>query len=245
MVAMTDVKAAPRRAQPTSRRDRALRTRMKIAAAAADLFATDGYAATTIEAVARRAGVAVQTVYFVFHTKPQLLVESVKIAGGGAEGASAVTARAWMQDVIAAPDGPRRLAVIAEHGTKIYERLGPLWPAVLAALGEPEVRAAWEGIVRGRREGMARITALMADRGELRPGLDPLLAADILSGIHRHEVFLAFTQESGWGFDRFRAWTFAVLCRELLPAEVAAAALLPGSAATVGFELAGEVWRFA
>src|SRR5262245_26388921 len=99
-----------------TRRERATRTRLRIAAAAGELFAADGYTATTIEAVAKRAGVAVQTVYFVFHTKPQLLVESVRIAGGGVEGASEVMARSWIQDVIAAPDGARRLALAIEHG---------------------------------------------------------------------------------------------------------------------------------
>jgi AcrR family transcriptional regulator len=224
-----------------TRRERATRTRLRIARAAAELFAAEGYTATTIEAVAKRAGVAVQTVYFVFHTKPQLLVESVRIAGGGPEGTSDVMARAWIQEVAAAPDGARRLALAVEHGSKIYLRLGPLWPSVQAALGEPEVRAAWAEIVRGRREGMRRIVDLMTARGELRDGLEPALAADILFGLHRHEVYLAFTDEAGWTFDRYRAWTWVALCQQLLPAEVARAALEPGSPATEGLELAAAL----
>ena len=221
-----------------TRRERAQRTRLRIARAASELFAVDGYTATTIEAVAKRAGVAVQTVYFVFHTKPQLLVESVQIAGGGAEGASDVMARAWIGEVVAAPDGARRLALAMEHGSKIYLRLGPLWPAVQAALGEPEVRAAWGDIVRGRRQGMRRIIDLMAARGELRAGLDPAVAADILAGIHRHEVYLAFTDEAGWSFDRYRAWSYAALCEALLPEEVARDAVRAASPAVAGLELA-------
>ena len=221
-----------------TRRERAIRTRLRIAQAAAELFAVDGYAGTTIEAVAQRAGVAVQTVYFVFHTKPQLLVESVRIAGGGPEGSSDVMARSWIQEVVAAPDGARRLALAMEHGSKIYLRLGPLWPAILAALGEPEVREAWGGIVRGRREGMRRIVDLMASRGELRPGLEPAIAADILSGIHRHEVYLAFVDEAGWSFDRYRAWSYAALCEALLPDDVARDAVRAGSPAVEGLELA-------
>src|SRR4029077_13946197 len=166
------------------RRERALRTRLRVAQAATDLFATSGYSATTMEAVARRAGVAVQTVYFVFHTKPRLLVEAVKIGGGGAEGASDVMARSWIQEVMGAPDGARRLALAVEHGSLIYQRLGPLWPTIVAALGEPEVREAWEQIIEGRREGMGRIIELMASRQELRVGLEPALAVDVLFGLH-------------------------------------------------------------
>ena len=231
MTAMDDVKTPVRRA-------RAARTRRTIAEAALALFARDGYQATTIEAVAREAGVAVQTVYFIYHTKPSLLVEALKVVSGGAEGDADVVDRGWFQDVAAAPDGPRRLALAMEHGSKIYQRLGPFWPAVLAAMGEPEVRAAWESVVRRRREGMRRLVDLMARRGELRPGLDPALATDVLFGLHRHELYLAFTVECGWSFDRYRAWTYAVLCSELLPREVADAATEPSAAAVSGLELA-------
>jgi AcrR family transcriptional regulator len=229
---MTDVKP-PR----VSRSDRAKRTRARLAAAAAELFAEQGYAGTTMEAVAKRAGVAVQTVYFVFHTKPRLLVESVRRAGGGSEGDADVMARSWIQDVVAAPNGARRLALALEHGSLIYLRIGPLWPTVLAALGEPEVREAWELIVRGRRDGMRRVMDLMAVRGELKPGVDAGLASEILFGLHRHETYLAFTQEAGWSFDRYRAWTYATLCLQLLPAAEAAAAVLPGGPATADLEL--------
>src|SRR4051794_41317464 len=41
--------------------------------AAYDLFGEDGFRATTMEAIAARAGVAVQTLYFTFHTKDELL----------------------------------------------------------------------------------------------------------------------------------------------------------------------------
>src|SRR6476661_3310815 len=114
---MATVKSPP---TSSARRERAKRTRLRIAAAAAELFASLGYSGTTVEAVAKRAGVAVQTVYFVFHTKPQLLVESVRIAGGGTEGATDVMARSWIQEVATAPDGARRLALAMEHGSKIY-----------------------------------------------------------------------------------------------------------------------------
>ena len=63
--------AAPH--EPDGRRQRSLRTRARIVDAAARLFVDDGYVATTIEAVADAAGVAVQTVYYVFGTKRNLL----------------------------------------------------------------------------------------------------------------------------------------------------------------------------
>jgi len=194
-----------------------------------------------MEAIAKQAGVAVQTVYFVFHTKAQLMVASLKIVGGGEEGTEDVMARSWIQAVRSAPDGARRLALIAEHGTLIYRRLGPVWPAILAAMGEPDVRVAWQDIVAGRREGMRSMVRLMAERRELREGLEPDLAADILFGLNRHELYLAFTGECGWTFDRFRAWMFATLCAQLLPAPVVAEAVRVGSPVTADLELGRAV----
>ena len=48
-------------------------TQRKIVDAAADLFVTEGYHATTLEQIAVRAGVAVQTVYFHFGNKRSVL----------------------------------------------------------------------------------------------------------------------------------------------------------------------------
>ena len=52
--------------RPDKRAERSRRTREKIVVAARDLFVTQGYGATSLQQVADRAGVAVQTVYFVF-----------------------------------------------------------------------------------------------------------------------------------------------------------------------------------
>jgi AcrR family transcriptional regulator len=230
---MTDVKGVA----ATGRKRRGT-ARNRIAAAALRLFAANGYAATTMEAIAREAGVAVQTVYFTFHTKADVLIEAITVAGGGPEPTPDVMSRSWLQDVIGAPDGARRMALISEHGTEIYRRIGPMFRAINAASSvDAEVDRAWQSVVRGRREGMRRICGLMAEHGELREGVDAGLAADLLFAIHRHELYLAFSDVCGWSYVRFYASTFATLCRQLLPTAAADAALLPASAALadVGF----------
>src|SRR6266540_1150871 len=77
--------AAVKRAEPTrlSRRDRARATQWRIMKAAYTLFSEQGYAATTMAQVAEAARVAVQTVYFTFHTKPALLSRAYEVAVGG------------------------------------------------------------------------------------------------------------------------------------------------------------------
>ena len=65
--------------KPT-RRDRARATRLRITRAAYDLFCERGYTATTMAEIAESAGVAVQTVYFAFHTKSELLSRTYDFA---------------------------------------------------------------------------------------------------------------------------------------------------------------------
>ena len=176
---------APR---PT-RRDRARATRRRIALAALAAFSANGYAATTMDAVARDAGVAVQTVYFTFHTKAELLVAAIELAGGAPDDPAIVMERAWIGAVMAAPDGPKRLSLIVEHGNEIYARVGPLLPAVSAAASvDPEVESAWHGLEARRRDGMSRIVAIFAERGELRPGLTGRSPTTSSSGSIRRDV---------------------------------------------------------
>ena len=63
----------PRRYDSPLRREQAARTRLQILEAAQRLFERDGYAATSMAAIASAAGVSLKTVYLVFETKPGLL----------------------------------------------------------------------------------------------------------------------------------------------------------------------------
>ena len=229
-----------------TRRDRAKATRRRIAEAALARFSEHGYAATTMDAIAGDAGVAVQTVYFTFHTKAELLIAALTIAGGGPRAPEDVLARDWIAEVLDAPTGTRRLALIVEHGNEIYRRIGPLLPAVHAAASvDQDVALAWRGLVDRRRSGMRRVVdEAFALRGELRPGLDPGLALDLLFGLHRAEVFVAFTTECGWPIERFKAWQFVTLARALLPAADADAAFAPGSASLANLSFAPDIAIF-
>ncbi|TMC94359.1 MAG: helix-turn-helix transcriptional regulator, partial [Chloroflexi bacterium] len=71
---LTRVKVKPV-ATRARRRDQAAQTRVRILDAAYRLLLAGGYEATTIQMVAEAAGVAVQTVYFVFGTKGRLYSE--------------------------------------------------------------------------------------------------------------------------------------------------------------------------
>jgi len=93
---MSDVKGMSKRAQ------KAQETRRRILRAALELFVRDGYGATNLQDIAAEAGVAVQTIYFVFGNKRTLLKELVDVTIAGDDEPVATMDRPWYTEALAA-----------------------------------------------------------------------------------------------------------------------------------------------
>lgn len=80
------VKPPRRRYDASRRRAQAQRTRASVLATAQRLFLAGGYGATTLGAIAREAGVSVETIYKAFGNKPGLVraIHELALAGQGA-----------------------------------------------------------------------------------------------------------------------------------------------------------------
>src|SRR5690242_3466184 len=89
--------------------ERSRQTRLRILQAAHRLFVERGYGATTVQDVAEGAGVAVQTVYFVFGNKPSLLKELVDVTIAGDDEPVPTMQRPWFTDALAARTAPELL----------------------------------------------------------------------------------------------------------------------------------------
>jgi TetR/AcrR family transcriptional regulator of autoinduction and epiphytic fitness len=203
--------------EKSTRADRAAATRRRILDCATELFVTDGYAATTMEHIARESGVAVQTLYYSFRTKGQLLCEAVEVAAAGGEAPAPVAQRAWTGQMLAATSGQRVLALGVEHGTDIYVRAAPLWPAInAAAAADPQVEHYWRDVAANRRIGQERMVDRLAQLDALRTGLEPARATDLLVVIFGHDVFRGLVGEAGWSVVEFKAWLFTSLVQQLL-----------------------------
>src|SRR5262245_5664364 len=98
--------------------------------------------------VARRARVAVQTVYFTFHTKGALFLEVLMRMAHAGERDTPVLDRGWFREFAETRDPQRALGLMVEHGHDIYIRLAPLWTHVVAASAEdPDFAARIAAIV--------------------------------------------------------------------------------------------------
>ena len=139
--------------KPRAARTRA--TRRRIVDAAAELFVERGYGVTTLEQIAARAGVAVQTVYFHFGNKRTVLKEAVDVAAVGDDEPVALLERPWLEELRAEPD-PRRVV--------------ELWVASSTAIYRAH-RADHGGGARRRRHRPGHGRAVGDQRGAARDGL--------------------------------------------------------------------------
>ena len=199
------------------RAEQAEDTRQRILAAAGDLFAKHGYAATSVEAIAARAGVSVPTVYVVFRTKRDLLSRVIDVALTGDDADVPVRERAWVLEVKAERDQGRQLALIARNVRSILDRAGAIHRIIReAAPSDPAIAKLLERHRRGRLAGQTEFISWVAARGPLRDGLDVKAAGEILWGLASPELHDLLTGTLGWSGDAYERWLGAALSAQLL-----------------------------
>ena len=205
------VKEKPSRAEKTRL------TRRRIVATAAELFLDNGYGATTLDQVAARAGVAVQTVYFHFGNKATLLKEALDVAAVGDDEPVALMDRSWMAEMAAEPDPVRVIELWTNGGREIFERVAPLLTVVRGTAGtDPDLAAQWDLNEGQRRTSFRALGMLLADRAALRPGLTAEDAADLAFLISSAENYMVATGILGWTPEHWQHTTTTLLVRSLL-----------------------------
>jgi AcrR family transcriptional regulator len=198
------------------RRQRSAASRARILKSAALLFASDGYAATTMDMIAAEAGLAVQTVKYTYHTKARVLLEVIEMVAAAGDPLP-VPQRAWFREATTADSPHRRLAVTVEYGTDIFVRLAPLTAAIAtAATTDPEVRDARRATDAARRAGLAAIVTALQSQDHLNPRLTAQQALDVLVVQQSPQNLDAYTRQCGWTVPQWKAWQHHLLCRTLL-----------------------------
>jgi AcrR family transcriptional regulator len=156
----------------TLREDQARETRRRIRDAADALFLDRGYVATSMDDIARAAGVSRQTVFSAFGTKANLLKEAFDVRLAGDDEPLPIADRPEAQRILEANDPAELLRAQADFFVITTLRVLPLWPAMVAgAATDPACASVLEFFDRGRFEGPGAIVDVLADRGHLRKGL--------------------------------------------------------------------------
>jgi AcrR family transcriptional regulator len=206
----------PRRSYNSEgRRETARRNRAAVLDACRELLFRDGYHATTIKAVAERAGVSPETVYKSFGGKPGLVKALWDITLAGDDDPVPMGDRPQIQQILATKELSTKLRLYGTYVRGIHERITPLF-ALLTQAG-PDVG---EVLELGEQERLTGVTAFVThldETGALRPDADPAQVADAVWALAGPQLYTQLTAGRGWSADTYEQWLADTLTATLRP----------------------------
>ena len=167
-----------------------------------------------MQMVAEAAGVAVQTVYFVFGTKARLLSEVENRVVLGDAPSEQWRERPWFAQMQQETDPRKLLAIFIEVDTDIKSRISPFVSALGSAFrSDPQSVAARD---RGRDEFFGLFVGRLETLGALRDGVTASHAMDIIRVINTTEAYADLTTRRGWTVADWMEWLTGLLAEQLL-----------------------------
>ncbi len=193
------------------RSEQAGATRARILETAESLFISLGYAAVTMENIARHASVSIATAYLYFPGKAAI-VEAMAEAVVSAADLSVEQIERETDPVEQLRSGARIIRLLNERSWLVADILR-------SARGSDEgLRTVWETWQQRHLAANRRaVTALDATCG-LRAGLGIDAAADAFYALAGPDVYQALVHERGWSADRYERWMFRLGGTELIGA---------------------------
>jgi AcrR family transcriptional regulator len=182
--------------------------------AAYKLFVEHGYEAVTMQAIADAAGVAVQTVYYLFGTKAALLsaVEAHVVLGD--RPARSWRDAPWAGELAEISDPHALIARFVAADTQIKSRIATFTIAVGPALARDADSSAQRQT--GRDEFFRFLVDRLAALEALRPGLTAGRAFDIVSVLNSLHNYVELTSNHGWTPQDWEGWIIQVLTEQLV-----------------------------
>lgn len=199
------------------RAQQAEQTRGAILDAATELFVGRGYRRTTVQQIAERAGVNVDTIYHAVGRKPALMRELVETSLSGRREAVPAAERPYVVAIRAATTAGDKIDLYAAALTEIHVRLAPVFHALRdAALTDEACAALWKEITDRRARNMLEFAADLRGTGELRDDLDDRRIADVVWSMNAVEYWVLLVEERGWSPAEYQAWVCDAWRRLLL-----------------------------
>lgn len=202
---MADAVKGSRRYESPKRQEQARATRRAIVEAARSLFLSRGYSGTTIDAVAREAGVAVQTVYAAFGAKPEILKTVIDVAVAGGEAPQPLVDSEAVRTIDAQPDIHGRARTLAALLGRIQGRTAAVAQVVReAASADPEVGELWRSMQADRSARMIGAARSLVGDGVAPRPLEEI--RDLLYVLTSPEVYQLFVVDRLWTPERYEDW---------------------------------------
>lgn len=211
------VAVKPRRRYDSPRRaEQARQTRAAVTSAAQRLFLRDGFAATTIAAIAAEAGVSAETIYKAFSGKPGLVRAICEQALAGEGPIPAETRSDHLQ---ASEPDPRK--IIRGWG-RLSAEIAPLVSPILlllraAALTDPQMASLRGEIEASRLTRMIRNARTLAEGGHLRAGMTTEHAGEIMWTYSSPELYELLVVSRRWPPQEYGIFIADAMIAALLP----------------------------
>lgn len=189
---------SPRRAED------AADTRRDILRAAADLFATNGYGRVTVAGIAKRAGVAPQTIYSSAGSKSDILREII------AEAVSSSGAEATVETIRRTEDLAAAIGLLA-HGTRMAKQTQRQAIDIMFAAMPVHEDAGqlWRQSTTAYRQALREVAEHLLDKGMLPAGAEVEHITDVLWFWFGFASWRTLVDECGWSLDDAERWLAA------------------------------------
>lgn len=184
-----------------ARADRAAATRARIVEAAGGLFVELGYLDTTMSALAKAAGVAVQTLYLSFGAKIAVL-EAVLAAAESPDPAD----NTWLAAIRGERNGRMALAAHVEVAATVVERRYPLAAMLRAAAADPEPAALLARLNTDTLAWHARAVDELAEKPGFTDRISLQRATEIIAAVCSTETYGLLVVDHGWTAPEWRDW---------------------------------------
>ena len=211
--AATKAAGRRRRYQSAKRRAQAESTRHAIIKAAGELFSARGYAATSLKEVAEKAGVSLPTVYGVFSSKRNLLLEVFQ-----AGRTRTVDHESTLTAAIREADAGRLTARAVARAVRTTREGGAPVAGIIqgAADADHELAALWQELQEDRHRRTVELVETLVRLGKLRSGVSVESAVDEVWALTSNEVYLLLVSNRGWSPARYEDWLARMLATTIL-----------------------------
>jgi AcrR family transcriptional regulator len=209
------VKSRARKYDASGRQARAERSRASVLERARALFLEQGYAATTVASIGAAAGVSVETIYKTFGGKAGVVRA---LCAQALEGSGPVPAEHRSDELKRTAEDAR--AIVRGWGALMIEVAPRVVPILLlvrdAAVNDPSMDDLRAELEESRLVRMRHNAAALADRGDLRAGLDAEEAAQILWTYSSPELYELLVVRRGWSVEHHARFVSDAMISALL-----------------------------
>lgn len=189
----------------------AVATKAAVVEAAKQLFLSNGYVATTIGAIAERAGVAIQTIYNSVGNKAAVLSAVVDAAAAG-PGAPRSVPEIMRERTAAAPDAGTVISQLADWFAEVHPRSNELFSVISQASAvDTEAAKVQRDRAELRLRHYAEAAAALRQRGALTSGMSDEQAAAVIWSLGHPDTYRSLVLDFGWEPEQYRDWVHAAL----------------------------------